>query len=439
MITRFPPAQSAHRVTRTLKRSLIVLGFLLLEPLQPVWAQVDPEVGPNDFQLSFSHSSLEPGVAYSPNRQEYLAAWWEMDYDDTVVQRLDILGEPLGGPIVTGMGFTNDVIQVTHDPINDRFLVTAALSTSIAGVLVDPLGTVGSAFPITGKGTSGFHVTFNPDRQEYAITKYEPSSLKMRLVDANGQVIGLDDIILTLALPTWGPSPRMAYNTIEGEYLLIWVNSDGPHGPEVWTRRFDPDGVALSPPSSVSSTPFPGSGASYPDIAYHPARNEYLIVWSQLQPEDGFEVFGQRLDYLGAEIGLDDFQISDKGRPGNRPRVETNTLYDRYLVTWQSDLVMAGHGSYEVEVAGQYLSAGGATLPPGTFRVSEFGPPGDTSFIADFPSSAFAPDSNEFLVVFSGRVQGSYRVYGQRLHGAPTIFSDGFETGNDRKWSSTSP
>src|SRR3989337_153711 len=63
--------------------------------------------------------------------------------------------------------------------------------------------------------------------------------------------------------------------------------------------------------------------ANFPGIAYNSTNNEYLVVWvgdDTTSPlvDNEFEVFGQRLNAAtGAEVGANDFRISDMGPDGS--------------------------------------------------------------------------------------------------------------------------
>ena len=64
-------------------------------------------------------------------------------------------------------------------------------------------------------------------------------------------------------------------------------------------------------------------GTFTPAVAYNSLDDEYLVVWrgdDNTAPlvANEFEVFGQRIDAAtGAEVGVNDFRISDMGPDGN--------------------------------------------------------------------------------------------------------------------------
>ncbi len=83
-------------------------------------------------------------------------------------------------------------------------------------------------------------------------------------------------------------------------------------------------------------------------MAWNLTANEYLVVWSgddDTAPlvNEEFEIFGQRVDAGGTEIGTNDFRLSDMGPDGNvsfdafSPAVAWNATANEYLVVWAGD------------------------------------------------------------------------------------------------------
>ena len=196
-------------------------------------------------------------------------------------------------------------------------------------------------------------------------------------------------------------------------------------------------------------------GAKHPRVAYNTIDNQYLAVWQGTDGDDQnsaeWEIYGQRLDDRALQIGLDDFQISTMGIPGNpdydawKPAVTFNHRNRRYLVVWYGDDQRSGLADEEWEIFGQYLTWGGSQIAPFDFRISDLGPNGDLNYQAFNPAASYNPTQNEFLVVFmgdddqGGLSNDEFYLFGQRVHGAPQVFSDGFETGDTRAWDDSIP
>ncbi len=110
-----------------------------------------------------------------------------------------------------------------------------------------------------------------------------------------------------------------------------------------------------------------------PAVAYNSTADEYLVVWngdddSAGLADDEFEIYGQRLDALtGAEVGTNDFRISDMGPDGRArsdaesPAVAYNPNADEYLVVWVGDDDTGALADGEGEIYAQRLDARPAT------------------------------------------------------------------------------
>jgi hypothetical protein len=239
--------------------------------------------------------------------------------------------------------------------------------------------------------------------------------------------------------------PKVAFNAIANEYLVVWYGDDntaplveGEY--EIFGQRIDAvTGARLGANFRISDMGPDGNtsfAAGQPDVVWNATANEYLVVWQgddDTAPlvDNENEIFGQRLDgATGAEIGANDFRISDMGPDGNTsfgassPVVAWNATANEYLVVWQGDDDTAPLVDNEREVFGQRLDAAGLELGANDFRLSDMGPDGDVNYGAYDPAVAFNATANEYLVVWYGDdntaplVDGEYEIFGQRLTAA---------------------
>src|SRR5919197_6698163 len=150
-----------------------------------------------------------------------------------------------------------------------------------------------------------------------------------------------------------------------------------------------------------------------PAVAYDATNNEYLVVWQgddDTTPlvDDELEIFGQRLNAAtGAEVGTNDFRISDMGPNGStlyraaEPAVAYNSQGNGYLVAWDGDDNTFPLDDDEFEIFGQRLSAAtGAEVGTNDLRLSDIGDAGP-EFDASTPAVAYNSINNEYLVVWS--------------------------------------
>ena len=258
--------------------------------------------------------------------------------------------------------------------------------------------------------------------------------------------------------------PAIAYNSLNNEYLVVWRGDDDT-APlvddefEIFGQRIDAaTGAEIGANDFRISDMGPDGdanfGASVPAIAYNSQNNEYLVVWhgdDDTAPlVDGeFEIFGQRIDAAtGAQIGANDFRLSDMGPDGNvtfeafDPAIAYNSQNNEYLVVWRGDDDTAPLVNNEFEIFGQRLNAAtGAPIGANDFRLSDMGPDGDAFFEAFEPAIAYNGLDNEYLVVWAGDdntpplVDDEFEIFGQRIDA-----DTGAQTGaNDFRLSDTGP
>ncbi|MCB0175224.1 MAG: hypothetical protein H6631_18785 [Anaerolineaceae bacterium] len=241
-----------------------------------------------------------------------------------------------------------------------------------------------------------------------------------------------------------GGFPSVAYNSTDNEYLVVWVGDDNRESLvndeyEIFGQRLDgttgaEKGLDDFRISEMGPDGFSFFGAFDPAVVYNSVDNEYLVVWWGNDFKDTlgineFEIFGQRLNSQGDQIGKDDFRISDMG-PDKDPRFEAaypevayNSTDNEYLVVWHGSDNTGALVSDEIEIFGQRLDGATGDEKGNDFRISEMGPDGNGLFGAFDPAVAYNSINNEYLVVWGGNddtqtvADGEFEIFGQRLNG----------------------
>lgn len=244
----------------------------------------------------------------------------------------------------------------------------------------------------------------------------------------------------------------VAYNARANQSLVVWEGTAATGDVEIFGRIVDAQGAPVGNQFAISDM---GDGsadfdAAQPAAAYNPRTNQYMVVWrgdDNIAPlvDEEFEIFAQRLDAAGAQVGANDQRISDLGTNGlttfaaARPSVAYNVVSNEFLAVWQGDDDTAPKVDEEIEIFAQRLSAVGAEVGPNDLRVSDTGPEGAANS-ADFDASdavVAANESNgEYLVAWSAEdgVDEKSEMFVQRLT------QDGAEVGaNDVKISDMGP
>ncbi len=322
------------------------------------------------------------------------------------------------------------------------------LALAAVPAVADPIGTQIQVSSQGPPGNASFDATeadlaYNPTADQYlAVWQGDTATagedeIFGRLLDGAGNPLGG-----VFRISTMGPDglttheafdPAVTFNSASNEYLVVWEGDDVLDEQEIFGQRISATGTEvgaddfrISDMGTDGSTLFFGADS---DVAYNPGTNEYLVVWEgddNTAPlvDNEVEIFGQRLDASGAEVGANDFRVSDVGangdtaRSGRDPAVAYNAVDNQFLAVWEADEAVG-----EFEIYGQRLGQGGGELGANDFRISDMGPDGNANFAGVDAAVAHNSASNEYLVVWEGDddtaplVDGEREIFGQRLGG----------------------
>ncbi|MCB0322790.1 MAG: hypothetical protein KDD69_04420 [Bdellovibrionales bacterium] len=402
---------------------------------------IDPEVGTNDARISqmgpdgnTMFGGDHAAIAYNSTNNEYLVVW---------------TGDTAAAPLVDG-----------------EFEIFGQRIDAITGALVGSQG-----FRISDMGPNGdinygaFNpsVTYNSVDNEYLVV-WEGDDTAGGLVDeefeifgqridaATGAEVGTNDFRISDMGPDGNGnfdafSPSVAFSSTSQEYLVVWHGDDNQaplvdNEYEIFGQR-----IAAASGTEVGSNDFRLSDmgtdgtfngdARYARVAFNTTLNEYLVVW---QGEDNIaplvigesEIFGQRLSAVsGAELGSNDFRISDMGPDGdtayaaNRPDVAYNSAQQEFLVVWYGDDNTGAVVDDETDIYGQRIDAtNGSEVGTNDLRIGMMGPDGSTEYPAQNPRVVYNSAESEYLVVWTGStvlgalVPAEFEIFGQRVAGA---------------------
>lgn len=304
------------------------------------------EIGENDFRISDAGGSGDPtvdantpSVAWNSVSNEYLVAWNSNDSDaglqmtesDIFGQRLDSEGISIG--------------------VNDwRISNTSDLGGSLIGPSLRNRPDV-----VVNSATGDYLVTWR------SRTLSEQNALGAdvfgQLIDVEGNEIGTNDFQINSVSDTGvvATQPTAAYNTRDNEYFVTWSAIDPAAGlssdqTEVFGQIFSALGTRTQTADLlISDAGGIGQDSVYtrsPSVTWNSQSNEYLVAWTANdtdQPNIGLsdnEVFAQRLDPTGQEVGANDFLISNAADPSHetinadRAVVVWNSRRNEYIISW---------------------------------------------------------------------------------------------------------
>lgn len=395
------------------------------------------ELGENDFRISDMGPDSDtmfdaemPAAAYNSLNHEFLVVWAGDDVTDSEQaiygQRIDAeTGQPLGdndfriSEVFTDpTGITSSAPDVVYNSTANEYLVTWETAFFIDGVL-------------NSQGIYG-----------------------QRLNAETGALIGEDSFLIDASgsnparvIPP--SSPAVTYNTTNDEYMVVWKGVFDDLSFEVVGQRLDATGIRIGstrlpisdmgPDQAMDNETFT---VEHPDVAYNATDNQYLVVWSgddNVEPlvDDEFEIFGQRLDDTGAEIGANDFRISDIGPAddttfsANTPAIVYNDNAEEYLVTWSGGFETFDPDGIDYQIFVQRLNVAGEEIGANDVRISDAG--GERmGYIAIDPAVVYNPLDDEYLVawavedVIGWTIEDQQDIFAQRLNG-----TTGDEVGNN--------
>lgn len=248
-------------------------------------------------------------------------------------------------------------------------------------------------------------VAYNLDANQYLVVwddrRDDDGDLYGQIIDADGDLNG-GEVPIAGAGTIGRHLPRLAYNPISGEYLVVYGYADETNN--IRGRRL---GVTGTPVAAEFDIATGATDQYYPDVAcrtVEPGGGDYLVVW---RDTDGTQrdIRGRRLDHTGASLG--DYALCTEASSQWTPAVAYSPADDRYLVVWPDDRDVATLGR---NIYGRQMSGAGALYTE--FAISTAG--GAQS------AAAVAYGGGGYVVVFQDARNTSTApdLYGQRVSGA---------------------
>jgi Ca2+-binding RTX toxin-like protein len=429
------PLHKARYVAVTAAATLAAATVAAAGP--PIGAQV------NVSQTSPAAASTAPAAAYDTQLDRYLVVWVRSQSpsgsDPEIWGRfVDAVGNPSGASFQVSNvddGEARDP-DVTYNPLAHQYLVawnvvaTQSGAGPVEGQLLSAAGAPqGADFPISSNPGDGPAITLGAVTNEYLVVWSGAAAIRGQRLTTAGAQVGVDDFSISNA--TAGGSDNridVVFNEVADEYLVAWSGPDATTAElndlDVFGQRLNTAGAQVGVDDFRISDLHAAFNVA---LAYNALGDELLAVFTGIDsstPPQETEVFGQRLDALGVEIGPDDFRLSDMGTDGNafagahENAVAYSAAGDEYLLVWEGDDDDLDAPQSEFEIYGQQLSSTGAEIGANDYRISAMGNVGDNSGGAFNPAIAYGETPNEFLVAWQGVEPGiNFEVFVRRVRG----------------------
>ena len=316
----------------------------------------------NDVTLK---DQYEPAVVYNATEDEYLVVWqdnrrMEERKGDIYGQRVSADGRLLGRNFRvngrTGTEQDGEPIVAWNSTRNEYLVVyegwrggTSGRNDLYAQRLDEAGAKRGREKRVSGPKADNLDtadLAYNPDTDQYLVVwadLRDPADRGIygRRLTRRGAPIGPELSISSPAADRGEASPAVAYNGTAKQYLVVWIDRRPWEGSldagDVYGRRLNRVGAVRGPDFRISGR-WAREAESFPDVAYNPTTDRYLVVWSDARDwrNRDWDVFGRRVHPKGAPEGRD-FRISASKRAELRPTLACNITDNEYLVIWEDD------------------------------------------------------------------------------------------------------
>lgn len=201
--------------------------------------------------------------------------------------------------------------------------------------------------------------------------------------------------------------PAVAYNYVRGEYLVVWHNIWPGGGRDIYARRVSDTGQLRS-----WFTVTAGAGKRFqPAVAYNALNDQYLVVWMQEASPNVYEIWGKIIPWNGPGTNSE-FVISQwANRSFWTPKVAWSSLHNEYLVLCNGyDTTVSFPPGLPNDVGGHRVSATGV-VDPGPGPVATYAYPHQVDLTYNVAMDEYFA---VFVVVHTQQTTGN-DVYGLRM------------------------
>ncbi len=177
-------------------------------------------------------------------------------------------------------------------------------STDVYGRRLTASGVgIGPEFTMSETSHSQYNpsVAWNSTANQYFVTWTEDiaglghRNIRGQLVAASGALIGGSPAITDI--PCEHQTPDVEYNAGTDEYLVVWMDCrSGTPCSNVYAQRIAPDGTLTDQEIAVATSRL---DRGIPRLAWNSQQNEYLVVWTEYHVGSEQDIYGQRMRGFG--------------------------------------------------------------------------------------------------------------------------------------------
>ena len=301
-----------------------------------------------------NYDGLQPAVAWDANENAYLVVWHGDD---------------------DGVGLVNGEFEI----FGQRLIYNTGSLEKAGGKI--QISDVSGANGNSLNDAKAAAVEYNEIENEWLVvweavegTTDGPAIYGQRL-KADGSESGENDFLISETSDPQNEArqPALIWNGNANEYLIVWSGEGGVVAGEyeIYGQILSKNGIARGGRIRISDMGPDGNTAFRtfaPDVTFNANENEFMVTWSgddDMAPlvNGEFEVFAQKLDTGGNEVGDNDFRVSDMG-PDSDIRFAVQTPVVSYNGTRLNSYLFAWSGDDDVETVDDELEIFARLLAP---------------------------------------------------------------------------
>jgi hypothetical protein len=303
--------------------------------------RVSNETDLGKVSTSFVRASTSPAVAWNSSDNQYLVVWSGIGQAEDVVkmeiygQLLTTSGEEVGKDFRIsdttdqGLNIHASVPRVAYNSKSNQYLVVWSGGFKES-----------SQAEIWGQGLSAKGVVLGKGNGDFRISQTSEAARSASSPDVVYNS-GSDEYLVVF------------------QAMDEATNESGSSASEIYAQRLDATKLSETGPQDfrVSNAAGANGEADTPKVAYDALDGEYLVVWRGVRSSSPTEIFGRRLSATGNEIEKD-FQITNmaaigKDRSALNGALASNSTSGEYLVVWQGNALPGEANSRTMEIFGQ--------------------------------------------------------------------------------------
>jgi hypothetical protein len=196
-----------------------------------------------------------------------------------------------------GGTFTDVVLEASGKRLTRKLLTTPQRLDGQGQAIGDPLNLTNHVTaqerPALATGQNGYLAVWR-DNRDQAATGLD---IYGQLLTASGAPTA-SLIAINTATDTQS-NPAVAYNTQQNNYLVVWDDNRAGNNLDIYGQVISSNGSLVGSGFGLSVS----NAQEFPDVAYNPDQNRYLVVWEDNQSSGSDDIYGQVISADGSLVG----------------------------------------------------------------------------------------------------------------------------------------